>query len=761
MRSAIHKRLTREPDSPRAPAPSRSPVQMRSAAAPSARHDIADIPIADVTQRHAANRTGLPDALKAGIETLSDMSMDAVRVHYGSPEPARIGALAHARGTDIHLGPGQERHLPHEAWHVVQQAQGRVRPTMQLRQGAIINDESSLEQEAEAMGGRALRSGGSPVPAPPSSPGLPRPRSPAVLQGYWSGFSEEAVGTGEQLRTQSPAPEIQPADRTTLPPTPDRIAYARQQTASGSARFRVADDISMAVQATRDEPKEFFAKNQVFNASNATLEAAGSPLRLKKAGGQVRFGATTLAKIMPKPAQGPDDAEFADLWSHICIELTNYIMGNQGSQTEDVVLQSEGAEEASATITAGGLGSPGIDRLAEHLSDAAPQPDDAQATIKAALGTIKPEKLDDRPGRAYGLASAGGGLSGKAARLGVNEFASPEVGEGFATFSIFAQGKTKDGKAAVDYTTGRPRSREGQDIWGYHHAAVAARSLDGKDWMTLENYNRSPQINDKVYQYLEEKYSRVARKKRNELRLAGKTNAEITQELQYFLSAQHAGARNDYQKIFRDSNITGAALWFFRMYGSKPGQSFHEQQAASGAYVNPLTVRVRKNVVGQHLTKLQANERLIVNSIAAARIRWSPARAALNTLDTATTQAFGAMQLVLDGLKDQRDDSQLTLGLQQVNALYTAWLNNDFVPRMADALHAIKRGTLGAKPTTLPALKAQAGSPETQGKLYGIGSGIGDYLNDWNYFSSNASADRITSLTNLRAAIDNVPNKAV
>ncbi|HAP61901.1 MAG TPA: hypothetical protein DCR93_21180, partial [Cytophagales bacterium] len=34
-------------------------------------------------------------------------------------------------GTDIHLAPGQQKHLPHEAWHVVQQKQGRVKPTLQ------------------------------------------------------------------------------------------------------------------------------------------------------------------------------------------------------------------------------------------------------------------------------------------------------------------------------------------------------------------------------------------------------------------------------------------------------------------------------------------------------------------------------------------------------------------------------------------------------------------------------------------------------
>jgi hypothetical protein len=108
-------------------------------------------------QRTAApNRTGLPNALKAGIEAVSGFSMDTTRVHYNSAEPAQLNAHAFARGTDIHIAPGQERHLPHEAWHVVQQAQGRVQPTAAVG-GTAINDDAALEDEADAMGTRALQ----------------------------------------------------------------------------------------------------------------------------------------------------------------------------------------------------------------------------------------------------------------------------------------------------------------------------------------------------------------------------------------------------------------------------------------------------------------------------------------------------------------------------------------------------------------------------------------------------------------------------
>lgn len=103
------------------------------------------------------NRTGLPDQLKSGVESLSGLSLDNVKVHYNSGKPAELNALAYAQGSDIHVAPGQERHLPHEAWHIVQQKQGRVQPTMQMKVGVPINDDPRLEHEADAMGAKALQ----------------------------------------------------------------------------------------------------------------------------------------------------------------------------------------------------------------------------------------------------------------------------------------------------------------------------------------------------------------------------------------------------------------------------------------------------------------------------------------------------------------------------------------------------------------------------------------------------------------------------
>ena len=103
------------------------------------------------------NRTGLPDELKSGVEGLSGMAMDDVKVHYNSDKPGQLQAHAYAQGTDIHVAPGQEQHLPHEAWHVVQQKQGRVQATTQLKGKVNVNDDAGLEKEADVMGAKALQ----------------------------------------------------------------------------------------------------------------------------------------------------------------------------------------------------------------------------------------------------------------------------------------------------------------------------------------------------------------------------------------------------------------------------------------------------------------------------------------------------------------------------------------------------------------------------------------------------------------------------
>ncbi|MBB6249787.1 eCIS core domain-containing protein [Nitrospirillum iridis] len=163
-------------------------------------HMVNQSPPAPVQRR--ANRTGLPDSLKAGVEQLSGLAMDDVRVHYNSAQPAAVQAHAFAQGSEIHLAPGQDRHLPHEAWHVVQQKQGRVRPTLQL-QGISVNDDAGLESEATRMGDAAAHAAPSPDTDPRQvqalatgpAPALQRARKPAGFNSLEIGHAEDELFT--------------------------------------------------------------------------------------------------------------------------------------------------------------------------------------------------------------------------------------------------------------------------------------------------------------------------------------------------------------------------------------------------------------------------------------------------------------------------------------------------------------------------------------------------------------------------------------
>ena len=108
-----------------------------------------------VQRRPAENRTGMPDELKAGMENTLNADFSQVRIHPDSSKANEVGALAYTQGTDVHFAPGQfkpessagKQLLGHELTHVVQQEQGRVKPTGEIA-GLPVNDSPELEKEA-------------------------------------------------------------------------------------------------------------------------------------------------------------------------------------------------------------------------------------------------------------------------------------------------------------------------------------------------------------------------------------------------------------------------------------------------------------------------------------------------------------------------------------------------------------------------------------------------------------------------------------
>lgn len=101
------------------------------------------------------SNTGIPETLQSRFEAVSKLSMDDVRVHYNSAAPKEFGALAYTQNTHIYMAPEQERHLGHELGHIVQQKQGRVKPTGYINR-TVINDDAVMEREADLLSRQAI-----------------------------------------------------------------------------------------------------------------------------------------------------------------------------------------------------------------------------------------------------------------------------------------------------------------------------------------------------------------------------------------------------------------------------------------------------------------------------------------------------------------------------------------------------------------------------------------------------------------------------
>lgn len=78
----------------------------------------------------------MPNYLKSGLENLSGMDLSSVSVYHNSSKPAQLKALAYTQGQEIHLGPGQEKHLPHEGWLKARRVRIRLLNTME---GSLVS----------------------------------------------------------------------------------------------------------------------------------------------------------------------------------------------------------------------------------------------------------------------------------------------------------------------------------------------------------------------------------------------------------------------------------------------------------------------------------------------------------------------------------------------------------------------------------------------------------------------------------------------
>lgn len=87
-----------------------------------------------------------------------------VNIHANSSKASDAGALAYAQGNDVHFAPGQfkpdtqsgQELIGHELAHVAQQREGRVQANNSVN-GMPVNDETTLESEADSLGAKAAQ----------------------------------------------------------------------------------------------------------------------------------------------------------------------------------------------------------------------------------------------------------------------------------------------------------------------------------------------------------------------------------------------------------------------------------------------------------------------------------------------------------------------------------------------------------------------------------------------------------------------------
>jgi len=349
-------------------------------------------------------------------------------------------------------------------------------------------------------------------------------------------------------------------------------------------RLLVADDESLAVNAQQGEPKEFYAGGAVVGSANAALADVGSPVHLVSIGNKVTLtSGQELVMVQPalRDAEPPEAGRFAVLANTICRDTAKEILG--GGLTHARI--GSGTSETVAPIdTTGGQVVGGTHELAGALAAGAVTVAEARKMLAEGRSELV-KKAPMTGGKNYGLAAAS--IGPRAQTLGVNEFARARVGEGYVTQSIGTEQGTD-----VDFTSGAAQQR--QFIWGYHYSSVVAESTDRRDQIAMENYARTRDWIDGRAALLAALKTQFA-SRISGLALAGKDHLQIGHILHYLetgIRATVQEASDAYGQMFTERLKDTGAMWYFRMVGSAAGESFHEQQARSGYFANPLTMAV-------------------------------------------------------------------------------------------------------------------------------------------------------------------------
>lgn len=106
----------------------------------------------------------LPRNLQNKLEAAFGEDFSKVAIQKNSQEASKLNALAYTQGEKMHFAPGEyspnsekgKNLIGHEFTHIVQQRNKVVSPTHVLGKGGTLNEDKSLENEADSLGKKAI-----------------------------------------------------------------------------------------------------------------------------------------------------------------------------------------------------------------------------------------------------------------------------------------------------------------------------------------------------------------------------------------------------------------------------------------------------------------------------------------------------------------------------------------------------------------------------------------------------------------------------
>ncbi|GAB2869949.1 eCIS core domain-containing protein [Streptomyces mayteni] len=546
-------------------------------------------PVQRLTVHDVLRRPGQPmePTLREEMEQrFGGENFASVRMHTGAEadrSAAELDALAYTSRSHIVLSRkavGDKKVIAHELEHLRQQRAGSVAGTDHGDGVSVSEPKDEFEQSADAVADRVMRAPLSPAGRGPSGPGgLPGvQRDIQRTAGNQAATAHVHQVQRYETSTNPITPELAPDSGDQLPAfavntgsvslTLDREGAFKVDTnryvePKGPVTMSWSGDETIAINSTKGQPKEFYAVPEVVDSANRKLARAGNYVRLAQGGHSVTNSrGERLTVVRPRIATDQDDVvreRFMHLVQHECVEVAEKMVGGSLGHA---MFRDAGGQGVAGDI--GPRGATGLGPLAAALTSRRPPRTPRQAA-EAAQGP-RPAL---EPGEAYGRSQFSGENRDLEQGIGINEYANARVGEALTTHTISAA--PRDGvPERFDFARNRVRRRE-ERIWGYHYATVLAESGDGRDQITLENFNRG-----KMVERLLAEAARVV------------AEAYVRDNPGSPLMPQSEAEQKADKLLGREARSAMGDLWYFKMYQPGTERSFHSE--SSQTVLNAMTV---------------------------------------------------------------------------------------------------------------------------------------------------------------------------